>query len=304
MSATRDLADTNRRLLVVARLAKRMMAQAPFLDAGLPADHRPLTREACEETALAAALCWSSTGGDLVAVACLHQLAPERLAEVWPEIVVESWRRLVEAAPRPQGPGQLGRPSAEQQWHRDLAFQIGCIEAVVKADARSIEIEREARARQARAHACARMRKGGRLMDMEHQPLWWVEATDRNGTGHRILVQGTDTADAGRNAVSKLHRIAGEVRVTGVELAAADLLGGHGGRGPRRIRSRIKAVTRTGLIVGHGDTEAETIASIRPGVRAREAWWLVEATSRGPDGRGAGAPLPPDTVTGLGWIAS
>ena len=137
MSATRDLADTNRRLLCIARLAKRLMASAPLYDCGIPPDHRPVTREACEETALAAALCWTSTGGDHTRIACLHQLPAERLLEAFPALVAESWRRLVQAEPAPRMAGEFGTPSAEQQWHRGLAFQIQCIEAVVKADARA-----------------------------------------------------------------------------------------------------------------------------------------------------------------------
>ena len=137
-------------------------------------------------------------------------------------------------------------------------------------------------------------------MERELQPLWWVEATaTATGDRRRILVQGSDEHDAARNGCAKLHRvagrIAGEVRVT---RADDDVLGGLGRGGPRRKRTRFKVVTRSGLIIGHGDTEAEAIASIHPDARIREEWLVTRATSAGPDGRGPGAPLHPARAHG------
>ena len=141
-------------------------------------------------------------------------------------------------------------------------------------------------------------------MVTERQPLWWVEATaTATGAKHRILVQGSDAVDAERNGVSKLSGRVGEVRMVLIERAADDAMGGLGRGGPRRRRARLKVVTRSGLIVGHGDTEAEAIASVRPEVRHREDWRVVRATSAGPDGRGPGAPLPAAFRPGAGGSA-
>lgn len=112
---------TNRRVLRVARLAKTLMATAPFYESGLPMEHRPFDAEGHEELAAAVAFLAANTAGDarcrvFPGVAALHQLSPEELHVAAPRLVVRAWRLLLDEG-----------PAAEHEWHRSLAMQIECI---------------------------------------------------------------------------------------------------------------------------------------------------------------------------------
>ena len=112
----RDLDRATLRVHRVAALAKRLLAAAPFYDAGLPMEHRPIDVGGCEELSLAVAFIAHSTGGEAAEYATLHQLEPEALHQIAPRLVARAWRRLIASG-----------PSAEVEWHRGLAMQIVCI---------------------------------------------------------------------------------------------------------------------------------------------------------------------------------
>lgn len=113
----RDLDRATLRVHRVAALAKRLLAAAPFYDAGLPMEHRPLDVEGCEELSLAVAFITRSTGGaSAEEYSTLHQLEPEALHQIAPRLVARAWRRLIASG-----------PSAEVEWHRGLAMEIVCI---------------------------------------------------------------------------------------------------------------------------------------------------------------------------------